>query len=89
MYLYPTNLTAKATLWLWEVRDIAIIGAGLLAGVFAAVQLGFLFPLVAVAVYAFLVVQADGMSILRFLHRAAAFLLFAPQRYDWRASCVF
>lgn len=86
MYLYPTNLTAKATLWLWEVRDIAIIGTGLLAGVFVAAQFGVLFLLVAVAVYAFLSVQTDGMSILRFLHRAAAFLLFTPQRYDWRSS---
>lgn len=26
MYIYPDNLSAKATLWLWELRDIGIIG---------------------------------------------------------------
>ena len=26
MYIYPENLKAKAMLWLWELRDIAIIG---------------------------------------------------------------
>ena len=25
MYIYPDNLSAKATLWLWELRDIGII----------------------------------------------------------------
>ena len=32
MYIYPDNLSAKATLWLWELRDIGIIGVGLLPG---------------------------------------------------------
>ena len=27
MYIYPDNLKSKAVLWLWELRDIAIIGA--------------------------------------------------------------
>ena len=26
MYIYPDNLKSKATLWLWELRDIGIIG---------------------------------------------------------------
>jgi len=26
MYIYPDNLSAKATLWLWELRGIGIIG---------------------------------------------------------------
>lgn len=84
MYLYPDNLTAKATLWLWELRDIAILGIGLLLSVFALTQTGILAPLVFVAAYAFLSIQHDGVSILLFLRRAAAFLILKPQRYDWR-----
>ncbi len=30
MYIYPDNLKSKAVLWLWELRDIAIIGVGAL-----------------------------------------------------------
>lgn len=26
MYIYPDNLKSKATLWLWELRDIGIVG---------------------------------------------------------------
>lgn len=83
MYIYPENLTAKATLWLWTLRDVAVIGLGLFLSVFAAVELGLLFPLVLVAVYAFLTIQSDGMSILGFLNRAASFLFLVPQRYEW------
>ena len=28
MYIYPDNLRAKPKLWLWELRDVAIIGIG-------------------------------------------------------------
>ena len=30
MYIYPDNLKSKAVLWLWELRDLAIIGVGAL-----------------------------------------------------------
>lgn len=30
MYIYPDNLKAKATMWLWELKDLAVIG--ILAG---------------------------------------------------------
>ena len=28
MYIYPDHLRAKATLWLWQLKDIGIIGVG-------------------------------------------------------------
>lgn len=28
MYMYPDNLKGKATLWLWYLRDIGIVGVG-------------------------------------------------------------
>ena len=33
MYIYPDNLKSKATLWLWALRDLAIIGIGSLISV--------------------------------------------------------
>ena len=41
-------------LWLWELRDIGIIGVGLLISVLALTQTGIALPLVLTAVYAFL-----------------------------------
>ena len=60
-------------LWLWELRDIGIIGVGLLISVLALT-----------AVYAFLSIRFDGTSILDFLKYAAAFLITKQQFYDWR-----
>ena len=38
MFLYPENLRAKALLWLWELRDVAVIGTGFLLSVLALTQ---------------------------------------------------
>ena len=38
MYIYPDNLKAKPKLWLWELKDIAIIGIGFLLSVLALTQ---------------------------------------------------
>lgn len=75
MYIYPDNLSAKATLWLWELRDIGIIGVGLLLSVLALTQTGIALPLVLTAVFAFLTIRHEGTSILDFIRYAAAFLL--------------
>ena len=71
-------------LWLWELRDIGIIGVGLLISVLALTQTGIALPLVLTAVYAFLSIRFDGTSILDFLKYAASFLITKQQFYDWR-----
>jgi hypothetical protein len=48
MYIYPDNLRAKPTLWLWQLRDLGIIGVGLLFAVLALAELRFLPPIVLV-----------------------------------------
>ena len=52
IYIYPDNLNAKATLWLWQLRDLAVIGIGLLIAVLTLTQLGLFLPMVLVAAYA-------------------------------------
>ena len=83
MYIYPDNLSAKATLWLWELRDIGIIGVGLLLSVLALTQTGIALPLVLTAVFAFLTIRHEGTSILDFIRYAAAFLITKQQYYEW------
>ncbi len=84
-YLYPDNLKAKATLWLWELRDIGIISIGLLISVFAFSQTGLLLPIVITAVYAFLSIRFEDVSILDFIKYAMAFFFIKPQQYEWRS----
>ena len=54
MFIYPNDLKAKAKLWLWELRDLAILGVGLILSVLALSQgLGML-PLVVTVLYGIL-----------------------------------
>ena len=80
MYMYPDHLKAKATLWLWELRDIGIIGVGLLISVFALAQLGIMIPIVITAAYAFLSIRFEDTSILDFIRYACAFFIFKQQQ---------
>lgn len=82
--MYPDNLKAKATLWLWELKDIGIIGIGLLISVFALVQLNFMPPIVITAVYSFLTIQFEETSILNFIRNACGFFIFRQQIFEWR-----
>ena len=83
MYIYPDNLKSKATLWLWALRDLAIIGIGSLISVFALSQLGFFVPIVLTAAYAFLSIRMDDTSILDFLRYAVRYFLLQQQSYSW------
>ena len=84
MYIYPEHLKAKAILWLWELRDLAIIGVGALISVFAMAQLGLFPPVVITAAYAFLSIRLEDTSILDFLRYACAYFFSSQQFYEWR-----
>ena len=86
MYIYPDNLTSKAMLWLWELKDIGIIGVGLLFSVLAISQTGITLPLLLTAAYAFLSIRFEGTSILDFIRYAAAFFITNQQSYEWRMT---
>lgn len=85
MYIYPDNLRSKASLFLWTLNDIAIIGIGCLISVFAIAQLGFPLPIVVTAVYAFLTIRFDETTILDFIRYAFAFFIGKQQLFHWRA----
>lgn len=86
MYIYPDNLKAKATLWLWQLRDIGVIGVGALISILALTQIRFIPPIVITAVYAFLTIRFEDTSILDFLRYACAFFIGKQQTYEWRAG---
>ena len=84
MYIYQDHLKAKATLWLWELRDIGVAGAGLLGSVFALAQTGFLPPIAVTAAYAFLTIRGGDVSILDFIRYACGYFFTQQQYYEWR-----
>ena len=82
IFIYPDNLKAKATLWLWELRDVAVIGLGFLLSVLALASWGTLLPLVLTVLYAFVSIRMEDISILDFLRYAVCFLLLRQQYYS-------
>ena len=71
-------------LWLWELRDVGVIGVGLLVSILALTQTGIFIPLVLTAVYAFLSIRFDGTSILDFIRYACAYFFMRQQFFEWR-----
>jgi hypothetical protein len=84
MYIYPENLRSKAVMWLWELKDITIIAAGVIISIVALTQVRLSIPLVITAVYAFLTIRFEDMSILQFIRNAFDFFIGIKQRYEWR-----
>lgn len=83
-YLYPQNLKAKANLWLWNLKDFAIIGIGALLSIVALVNFGWMIPAVATLVYAFLTIRLDETTMLDYIKSAVKFLITTQQYYEWR-----
>ena len=88
MYIYPNNLKAKPTLWLWALRDVAVIGICLVLSVLALVELRLVPPLVATVLYAFLSIRLEDSSILDFLRYAMCFLFIKQQYYEWEEQRI-
>lgn len=83
-YLYPHNLKAKANIWLWHLRDFAIIGIAILLSIMALVYLRWLVPAAITLCYAFLTIQLDDTSILDYIRYAVRYFLTSPQYFEWR-----
>lgn len=84
MYIYPDNLKAAPMLFLWRLKDLAVIGISALISVFTLAQTGFTIPLIATIVYGFLAIRFEDTSILNFLKYAVKYFFAEQQEYRWR-----
>ncbi len=83
-YLYPQNLKAAANLWLWNLKDFAILGVAALLSIATLVQLGFILPAAATLCYGFLTIRMDDATILDFLKYAVRYFISTQQYFEWR-----
>ena len=83
-YLYPQKLKAAANLWLWNLKDFAILGVVALLSIAALVQLGFILPAAATLCYGFLTIRMDDATILDFLKYAVRYFISTQQYFEWR-----
>lgn len=83
-YIYPQNLKATANLWLWSLRDFAILCMAVLLSVLSLVQLGFVLPLALSVSYAFLTIRLSEVTILDFIRYAVRYFILTQQTFEWR-----
>lgn len=86
MYIYPDNLKSRATLWLWQLKDIGIIGVCAVLSILFWTQAGLVPLMVLTGVYAFLTIRFKDTSILDFIRYACEFFFIRQQFYEWRYS---
>lgn len=87
-YIYPQNLKSQARLWLWNLRDLAVIGIAMIFSVLALSQRKLCLPMALTFAFAFLTIRADESSVLDFIIRAVRYFLTVRQYYEWSEESV-
>lgn len=76
-------MRASATLWLWSLKDFAVI---VIAALFSALVLTttkILIPAVLTAVYAFLSIRSDETTVLDFIKYGVRYFISTQQYFEW------
>lgn len=83
-YLFPKNLKAKATLWLWRLQDFAILGIAALISIVILVYLEWLLPAALTLCFGFLTIQLDETTMLDYINYAVRYFITSQQYFEWR-----
>lgn len=77
-------MRASATLWLWSLKDFAIIVVGALFSAMVLATTKILIPAVLTAAFAFLSIRNDETTILDFIKYAVRYFISTQQIYYWK-----
>lgn len=83
-YLYPKNLKAVANMWLWGLRDFAILGIAAMLSIVTLIYLKTLIPTALTLCFGFLTIRLDETTILDYITYAARYFITTQQYYEWR-----
>ena len=83
-FIYPQNMKAKANMWLWDLKDFAIIGIGALLSAVFLIYLHKVLLLGIVAVYAFMTIRLDETTVMDYIKYAVKYFITTQQYYEWR-----
>ncbi len=83
-FIYPQNMKAKANMWLWDLKDFAIIGIGALLSAVFLIYLHKVVLLGIVAVYAFMTIRLDETTVMDYIKYAVRYFITTQQYYEWR-----
>lgn len=77
-------MRASATLWLWSLKDFAIIVVGALFSAMVLATTRILITAVLTAAFAFLSIRSDETTILDFIKYAVRYFISTQQVYYWK-----
>lgn len=83
-FIYPQNMKAKANMWLWSLKDFAIIGIGVLLSAVFLIYLHKLLLVGIVAVYAFMTIRLDETTVMDYIRYAFRYFITTQQYFEWR-----
>jgi hypothetical protein len=83
-YLYPQNLKATANLWLWSLRDFAILCVALLVSIFIYAQTRFILPVAITLAFGFLSIRLSDTTVLDYIRYAAKYFILTQQKFLWK-----
>ena len=83
-YLYPQNLKAKTNLWLWSLRDFAILGIAALISVVILVNTLIFIPAAITLCFAFMTIRLEDVTVLDFISYAVRYFITTQQQFEWR-----
>lgn len=83
-FIYPQNMKAKANMWLWSLKDFAIIGIGALLSAVFLIYFHKLLLVGIVAVYAFMTIRLDETTVMDYIRYAFRYFITTQQYFEWR-----
>lgn len=82
-YLYPQNLKATANMWLWSLRDFAIISIAMLLSVLILANTRIVIPLAVTLCFGFLTIRLEETTVMDFIRYAVKYFISTQQEFYW------
>ena len=82
-YLYPQNLKATANMWLWSLRDFAIMSIAMLLSVLILANTRMVIPLAVTLCFGFLTIRLEETTVMDFIRYAVKYFISTQQQFYW------
>lgn len=82
-YLYPQNLKATANMWLWSLRDFAIMSIAMLLSVLILANTRMVIPLAVTLCFGFLTIRLEETTVMDFIRYAVKYFISTQQDFYW------
>lgn len=82
-YLYPQNLKATANMWLWSLRDFAIMSIAMLLSVLILANTRMVIPLAVTLCFGFLTIRLEETTVMDFIRYAIKYFISTQQEFLW------